>query len=370
MAVVFRHEGLEAVNVNLLAALVWRIPGRVNRACPTDHLDRFRVLPDGWTLAEGVFAAPADCAALDLELYLRFAGQGTVWWDSIAVQEVAPPASRTVTLAAVRWRPQAEGSQERDLAELSALLDRAGKQDPDLVCLPEMLNVGSRRSASYDEIAEELRGPTYQLLAQKAREHRTYVLGCIYERDGDLLFNTAFLLDRSGALVGTYRKVHLYWPEERDGITPGDAFPVFDADFGRVAVMICYDSWFPETARILGLRGAEVLLFPSAGYGDEQVLARPGDNAMYLVASALNSPAMIVAPDGKVLARTAVNGVVVATVDLADRGTAHPNAGGTLNASPGGRLASRHAPSLRLYEDVLALTRDHLKQTADGVGGG
>ena len=56
-----------------------------------------------------------------------------------------------------------------------------------------------------------------------------------YERDGELLFNTAFLLDRDGELVGTYRKVHLYWPEEREGISPGDALPVFDADFGRWA---------------------------------------------------------------------------------------------------------------------------------------
>jgi predicted amidohydrolase len=360
VAVVFRHEGLEAVNVNLLAALVWRLPGRANRACPSDHLSRFRALPDGWTLAEGVFPSPAGCTALDLELYLRFAPRGTVWWDSVAVQEVPAPPPRTVTLAAVRWRPQAEGTQAQDLAELGELLDRAGRQGPDLVCLPEMLNLGSRRGATYEEIAEELRGPTYQLLARKAREYGTYVLGCIYERDGALLFNTAFLLDRAGELAGTYRKVHLYWPEEREGISPGDAFPVLDADFGRVGVMICYDSWFPEAARILGLQGAEVLLFPSAGYGEEQVLARPGDNAAYLVASAMNSPALIAAPDGRVLARTAVNGVVVATVDLADRGTAHPNAGGTLNASPGGRLASRHAPSLRLYEEMLARTRDHL----------
>jgi hypothetical protein len=126
VAVVFRHEGLEAVNVNLLAALVWRLPGRANRACPSDHLSRFRALPGGWTLAEGVFPSPAGCTALDLELYLRFAPRGTVWWDSVAVQEVpAPP--RAVTLAAVRWRPQAEGTQAQDLAELSELLDRAGR---------------------------------------------------------------------------------------------------------------------------------------------------------------------------------------------------------------------------------------------------
>ena len=185
-------------------------------------------------------------------------------------------------------------------------------------------------------------------------EFRMHVLGCIYERDGELLFNTAFLLDRDGELVGTYRKVHLYWPEEREGISPGDDFPVFQTDVGAIGVMTCYDSWFPETARILGLKGAEIILFPNAGYGEEQVLARPGDNAVYLVISAMNSPSLIATPDSRVLASTTVNGVVAATVDLNDRATAHPNAGGTLNASPGGRLASRHAPSLRLYRDLLA----------------
>jgi predicted amidohydrolase len=357
VAVAFRAEGIEAVNVNLLMALVWRLPGKPNKACPTDHLSAFRALDGDWTLAEGVFRAPPECTALDLELYFRFAPRGTVWWDSVAVQEVAAPAARPVTLAAVRWRPTPGSSYEADMAEIGALLDRAGHQHPDLICLPEMLNYGGRRAAGYEAIAEPLRGPTFGLLSRKAAAYRSYVLGCIYERDGDLLFNTAFLLDRAGELAGTYRKVHLYWPEEREGVSPGDGVPVFDTDFGRVGVMICYDSWFPEMARLVGLKGAEVLLFPNAGYGEEQVLARPGDNAMYLVASALNSPSLIAAPDGRVLTRTAVNGVVVATVDLADRVTAHPNAGGTLNASPGGKVASRHAPSLRLYDELLDLVR-------------
>jgi predicted amidohydrolase len=358
-SVVFRAEGIEDVNVNLLIALVWQMPGKANRNCPTDHVSAFRRLPDGWMLGEGIFHAPSGCAALDVELYFRFAPHGTVWWDSVRVEEVAAPATRLTTLAAVRWRPDEVSTPERNLAQLGDLLDKAGHLGADLVCLPEMLNKGGRRDASYDEVAEELRGPTYQLLARKARQFGMYVLGCIYDRDGDFIFNTAFLTDRAGELVGTYRKVHLYWPEEREGVSPGDAFPVFQTDFGTVGVMICYDSWFPEVARVLGLKGAEVVLFPNAGYGEEQVLARPGDNAVYLVASAMNSPSLIATPDNKVLARTTVNGVVAATVDLNERGTAHPNAGGTLNASPGGRLASRHAPSLRLYDEIMSSVRGH-----------
>lgn len=360
--VVFRHAGLESVNSNLLVALVWQLPGHTNRDSPTDHIEHFRPLPDGWTEGHGVFRAPAGCTWLDVELYLRFAAQGTVWWDSLRVEEVPAPPPRLATLAAVKWRPESPlpSTAARNQAELGTLLDKAGHLGADLVCLPEMLNKAGLPGASYAEIAETLRGPTYQLLARKAQQFGMYVAGCIYERDGDFLFNTAFLLDRAGELMGTYRKVHLYWPEERDGISPGDAFPVFETDLGRVGIMICYDSWFPEVARILGLNGAEVILFPNAGYGEEQVLARPGDNAVYLVVSAMNSPALIATPDNKVLARTMVNGVVAATVDLNNRATAHANAGGSLNTSPGGRLASRHAPSLKLYRDLLARAAHHL----------
>jgi predicted amidohydrolase len=142
-------------------------------------------------------------------------------------------------------------------------------------------------------------------------------------------------------------------------VSPGDDLPVFDLDFGRVGVMICYDSWFPETAKLLAQKGAEIILFPNAGYGEEQVMARSGDNAVYVVASTLNSPAYIADPSCRVLARTSTLGLVTATVDLNERGTAHPNAGGTLNASPGGRTASRHAPSLRLYRELLAAAANH-----------
>ncbi len=360
VSVVFRYQGIEAVNTNLLLALVWQIPGKTNRYCPTDHIERFRLLPDGWTEGYGTFAAPIGCAALDIELYFRFAPQGTVWWDSLCVEEVREPAPRLATLATVKWRPQHPSTPERNLAELSELLDKAGHLGADLVCLPEMLNKGGMNHLSYEETAEELRGPTYQLCAHKAQQFRMYVLGCIYERDGDFIFNTAFLLDRAGELVGTYRKVHLYWPEEREGVSPGDDFPVFETDLGKVGIMTCYDSWFPEMARMLRLNGAEIILFPNAGYGEQQVLARPGDNAVYLVVSAMNSPSLIATPDNQVLARTTVNGVVAATVDLNNRATAHPNAGGTLNSSPGGRLASRHAPSLKLYRDMLARASSHL----------
>ena len=64
---------------------------------------------------------------------------------------------------------------------------------------------------------------------------------------------------RDGKLAGAYRKTHLHWPEYRDGVTPGDEYPVFETDFGTIGLMICYDSWWPESARVLALRGAHIV---------------------------------------------------------------------------------------------------------------
>jgi len=177
------------------------------------------------------------------------------------------------------------------------------------------------------------------------------------ERDGELIFNTAVLFDRQGSLVGRYRKVHPYWSEEVwDGITPGQDLPVFSLDVGRVAIMTCYDSWFTEVGRLLSLRGAELILFPSADYEPSLMPARAIDNRCYVVASALYGQAMVVDTLGHVVATTE-DGMVTVPVDLASRPTPHPNAGGSLNSSPGGRRSLRHALSWQLYQDLYSEAR-------------
>jgi len=358
--VVFRHENIEDVNLHVLIALVWKVGEKPNVSCPTDHIEHFTESPDGWTVGEQVFRAPDQASALDLELYLRLTANGTVWWDEVEVRETAPVPPRLVRLATMKWRPAYPSTLERNLAELGRLLDEAAAQQADLICLPEMVNAISI-PGSYEQWAEPIPGPAYAYLSAKAKAHSMYVLGCIYEREGDFIFNTAFLLDRQGGLVGKYRKVHLYWPEEREGVSPGDEFPVFQTDFGKVGVIICYDSWFAESVRVLALKGAEVVLCPNAGYEPRQVYGRAGDNAVYLVIATLNSDGAIISPRDEVLAEARfLNTVKVATVDLNDRITAHPNAGGTLNASPGGRRAMRHAPSLKLYQEISDEIRWHL----------
>ena len=165
------------------------------------------------------------------------------------------------------------------------------------------------------------------------------------------------LFDREGELVGKQRKIHPYWPEEPLGVSPGEGSEVFRTDFGTVGIMICYDSWWPESARLLALKGAELILFPNAGYEEKILPARAIDNNVYVVASTLGSPAAIVDPRGELLAVSGVDNVLSAEIDLNDRPKCHPNAGGNLNPGPGGARWARNARSALLYEEILGAVR-------------
>ena len=99
------------------------------------------------------------------------------------------------------------------------------------------------------------------------------------------MYNSAPLFDRRGKLVGIYDKFMLYDPELDEGTTPGNRMPVFRTDFGTVGVMICYDSWHPAVARLEAYKGAELILFPSAGYYRQLMHARATDNGVVIAAS-------------------------------------------------------------------------------------
>ena len=127
------------------------------------------------------------------------------------------------------------------------------------------------------------------------------------------VYNAAYLLDRHGDEIGRYRKVHLTHAEQERGLANGWDFPVFDLDFGRVGIMICWDNYFPESARCLGNRGAQLVLYPL--YGDTldpqweiKLRARAIDNAMYIACCQIDTNCVaaytgLVSSDGTVLAQ-------------------------------------------------------------------
>jgi predicted amidohydrolase len=169
-------------------------------------------------------------------------------------------------------------------------------------------------------VAEPLNGPTVKSLAETARKHRAWISAGLIEREGSAIYNTSVLLDREGRLAGKYRKVYLPREEVEGGITPGNDYPVFDTDFGKLGMMICWDVHYTDPARALALKGAEVIVMPIWGGNETLAKARAIENRVFIAASGYDYPTQIIDPDGKIIANHTGDGTVaMATVDLNDR---------------------------------------------------
>lgn len=353
----FKTSGIEDVNLHVLNIINWRIKGMKPEECPHDQISSYHREGE-YIIGEQSFETAKEVSEAEIQLGARYIESGKVSWCEVSLAETERERSRIINVTAVKWNSYASGTVGNNRRQIENLLDQAGSLKSDLVLLPEFTNCHSPNIV-YEDVAEAVpEGETCRLLAEKARQYKMNVCAGIVERDGDYLYNSAVLFDRTGGFIGKYRKVHLYWPEAMFyGLTPGDEHPVFDMDIGKVGIIVCYDSWYPETTRLLALKGAELILFPNAGYEPLLLPARAIDNGVYLVASSLYAEAAIVDTRGKILARTS-NGVVSTGIDLSRRPLTHPNAGGTMNSSPGGRRGVRNSRSSRLYEEILDEVRN------------
>jgi predicted amidohydrolase len=147
-----------------------------------------------------------------------------------------------------------------------------------------------------------------------------YLVAGLIERDGKAAYNTSVLIDRHGNVAGKYRKVFLPREEIEGGLTPGDSFPVFDTDFGRIGIMVCWDAEYVEAARSLAGKGAEVILVPAAGGYMTLLKARALENHLFVVSSGNDVESAIIDPTGTVLFETKDSGVFkVIPVNLSER---------------------------------------------------
>ena len=148
----------------------------------------------------------------------------------------------------------------------------AAKRGAQIVCLEELFRSQYFcREENHDrfDLAEPIPGPSTETLGKLAAELRVVIIASLFERRAAGLYhNTAAVLDADGSLLGTYRKMHipddpLYY--EKFYFTPGDlGVPNFDTRYGRIGVLVCWDQWYPEAARLASLRGANILFYPTA----------------------------------------------------------------------------------------------------------
>ncbi|MBE0698282.1 MAG: carbon-nitrogen hydrolase family protein [Anaerolineaceae bacterium] len=229
-------------------------------------------------------------------------------------QYTAQPPAVDETLSPPQLRRACAAYKEASIAPQLGLARQAVQQGAGLIVFREDCNgAGNPTLHRLDRpdllaaMAEPIPGgPTSECLAQIARDGSCYVLGCFLETLGERFYNTAVLFSPSGKIAGKYHKTHLP-PVEQFLLTPGDDLPVFDTEIGRVGILICYDMMTPEVMRCLALKGADLVCWPSLGYGwwdeagDFTIRSRAHDNHVYLL-GALPTHSCIVDPYGDVLA--------------------------------------------------------------------
>jgi predicted amidohydrolase len=156
----------------------------------------------------------------------------------------------------------------------------------DLIVLPELFNTGYNFRSKQDliQVAEPISGPTGKTLQSLARKHSCAIVAGIAEKSGKQFYNSALFITPSK--IEIYRKIHLF-ANEKNLFSPGNlGFPVFRWNQARIGVMVCFDWFFPEAARTLTLKGAEILAHPSnlvMPYGPEAMKTRCLENHVYAV---------------------------------------------------------------------------------------
>lgn len=185
---------------------------------------------------------------------------------------------RKVRVAAIQFAMKE--TPEENIATAERLVRQAATDGANVVLIPELFErpyfCQERRYEYYeyaDRVEENLAIRRFQ---EVCKELHIVVPISFYERSGNVTFNSVEMIDADGKLLGIYRKTHIpddHYYQEKFYFTPGDTgFKVFDTEFGKIGVGICWDQWFPEAARSMALLGAEMLLYPTA-IGSEPILS-------------------------------------------------------------------------------------------------
>ena len=184
---------------------------------------------------------------------------------------------RNITVAAIQM--QCSTVVEENLKKAEKMVREAAGKGAQVILLPELFEreyfCQQKRYDFYEYALPVDENPAVQMGKRLARELDVVLPISFYERDGNVLYNSLAWIDADGELLGVYRKTHIpddHFYQEKFYFTPGNTgFMVFDTKYGRLGAGICWDQWFPETARALALKGAEVIFYPTA-IGSEPIL--------------------------------------------------------------------------------------------------
>lgn len=236
--------------------------------------------------------------------------------------------------------------QGKSLEDVTNLINTAVTQRCDVIALPEIWR------GQGEGTQETLDGLTIRSMAELARAHHTYIVCPLDRRGGERRFNTAVLLDRRGHVVGYYDKAYPYWSEFdlNPAVQPGCNIPVFETDFGRLGLAICFDANFPVVWQRLADQGAEVVIWTSAYSAGTTLQAYALMHHYYIVTSTLMCDCLAYDITGQELHYQHHPGLNISRLVLdLDRGIYHEN----FNTAKREHLLSEHGDEV-VKERVLA----------------
>lgn len=184
---------------------------------------------------------------------------------------------RKVKVAAIQM--SMTSSVEENIAKAERMVREAASKGANIILLPELFErpyFCQERCYEYYAFATPVNeNPAVIHFKEVCKELEIVMPISFYEKDGNVLYNTIAMIDADGEVMGIYRKTHIpddHYYQEKFYFTPGNTgFKVWDTRYGKVGVGICWDQWFPETARCMAIKGAEILLYPTA-IGSEPIL--------------------------------------------------------------------------------------------------
>ena len=184
---------------------------------------------------------------------------------------------RNVTVAAIQM--QCGKLVEDNINKADQMVRQAAKQGANIILLPELFErpyfCQERRYEYYAYAKPVMENDAVLHFMEVAKELHVVLPISFYEKDGNVLYNSIAMIDADGTMLGVYRKTHIpddHYYQEKFYFTPGNTgFRVWNTEFGNIGVGICWDQWFPETARAMAVKGAELLLYPTA-IGSEPIL--------------------------------------------------------------------------------------------------
>ena len=292
---------------------------------------------EGQELAKGYFlpgkklASPKDCTWMEIEVLVYSQGKGEFQLTDMVLEELGPYVPRIARICAISSRMYTDPERDRNertyaeaVSDTLTAIDAVAAEKPDMIVLTENVfqtRVPMREDYGYRFNTLDGKDPDITALCERAAKYNTYITCsvCLVDDEG-LRHNTGLLINRQGQIQDTFHKCHLTIGEVEGGLVLGDELKVFDTDFGRIGIQICWDHFFPESTRILAMKGAELVCVPTHGSQLERSVTRAVENGMFFAYAYTNREGTAIIGPGRepYLATAEEKGYAIAEIDFND----------------------------------------------------